>query len=66
MPMLPPPHFNIKFKAGLLQTWVATRDFKGLDPGTIEWVWIIQPKRYATEKEIKALCAGKPVKIELS
>ncbi len=29
----------------------------------IEWVWIVQAKRYATKKEIANLCAGKPVKI---
>jgi hypothetical protein len=56
---LPPPHFNIKFIGGKLSNLVATRHLIGLDPQTIEWVYILQERRHATKKEIAALCAGK-------
>jgi hypothetical protein len=59
-----PPWFNIRFKAGLLRNKVGKRDFIGLDPKTIEGVYVIQGKRRATETEIAFLCAGKPVEIE--
>jgi hypothetical protein len=61
---LPPPHFNVQFIGGTLSNQVATRHFVGLDPATIEWVYIIQARRHATKKEIANLCAGKPVKVE--
>jgi hypothetical protein len=38
--------------------------FVGLDPATIEWVYIIEARRHATKKEIANLCAGKPVKAD--
>jgi hypothetical protein len=59
-----PPHFNIRFKAGLLRNKVSKRDFIGLDPKSIEWVYVIQGKRRVTDKEIALLCSGKPVEIE--
>jgi hypothetical protein len=49
---------------GKLSNQVATRHFVGLDPATIEWVYIIEARRHATRKEIANLCAGKPVKVE--
>ena len=58
---LPPPHFNIQFLGGKLSNQVVTRHFIGLDPATIEWVYIIEARRHAMKKEIAALCAGKPV-----
>jgi hypothetical protein len=61
---LPPPHFNIQFFGGQLSNQVATRHFVGLDPATIDWVYIIEARRHATKKEIAALCAGKPVKVD--
>ena len=59
-----PPHFNIRFVSGLLRNKVSKCDFVGLDPKTIEWVYLIQGKRRVTDKEIALLCAGKPVEIE--
>jgi len=61
---IPPPWFNIRFKAGLLRNKVSKRDFIGLDPKTIESVYVIQGKRRVTEKEIAVLCAGRPLEIE--
>ena len=58
-----PPWFNIRFTGGQLQNRAGTRDFIGLDPKAIEWVYIVLAKRNATKKEIAALCAGKPVKV---
>ena len=31
-------------------------------PDQIEWVWIVEAKRYATPKEIADLCKGKALK----
>jgi hypothetical protein len=59
-----PPWFNIRFVGGLLRNKVGKRDFIGLDPRTIEWVYVIQGRRRVTDKEIAALCAGEPVEIE--
>jgi hypothetical protein len=47
-----PPWFNIRFVGGLLRNKVGKRDFIGLDPRTIEWVYVIQGKRRVTDKEI--------------
>jgi hypothetical protein len=59
-----PPWFNIRFLGGQLSNRVGTRHFVGLDPASIEWVYIVLAKRYATKKEIADLCAANPVKIE--
>ena len=56
-----PPHFNIRFVSGLLRNKVSKRDFIGIDPKTIEWVYVIQGKRRV---EIALLCAGEPVEID--
>ena len=53
----------ITFFGGKLSNQVATRHFIGLDPTTIEWVYIIEARRHATKKEIANLCAGKPVNV---
>jgi hypothetical protein len=50
---LPPPHFNVKYIGGTLSNRIATRHFIGLDPKTIEWVYVVQAKRYATRKRLQ-------------
>jgi uncharacterized radical SAM superfamily protein len=47
-----PQHFNIRFTGGQISNRVGTRHIVGLDPATIEWVYVIQARRHATKKEI--------------
>ena len=49
-------HYNLKYKTGVLCNRVPPRYFQGEKPDAIEWVWIIELKRYATSAEIAALC----------
>ncbi len=49
---------RFKYKNGALCSCVVARHFVGVDPKLIEWVWIVEQKRYATPKEIADLCKG--------
>jgi hypothetical protein len=42
-----------------LFTPTLSRQFVGVDPKQIEWVWIVEAKRHATPKEIADLCKRK-------
>ena len=50
------PLYNICFKGCALQGRVTVRDFEGLRPEQIDWVWMIDEKRRATQDEIRKLC----------
>ena|ERR1035438_548994 len=50
------PLYNIFFKGGALQGRVTVRAFESLRPEQIDWVWMIDEKRRATQDEIRKLC----------
>ena len=45
-------HYNIRYRDGVLHALVTPRFFKWENPELIEWVWIVDMKRYATTDEI--------------
>ena len=49
-------HYNARYVGDMVINRTTARHFAGVDPKTIEWVWIIESKRYATPKEIASLC----------
>jgi hypothetical protein len=51
-------HYNIQLKGGGLVNRVTVRGFEGLQSQLIDWVWIVEEKRRATDKEIRQLCSG--------
>lgn len=53
-------HYNLKYKAGALLNRVIVREFIGTRPQDIEWIWIVEQNRYATQAEIKELCKRAP------
>ena len=56
-PRLEACHYNVQYKNGPLYNRVTARDFAGVDPETIEWVWIGEMARKATETEVSDLCS---------
>jgi hypothetical protein len=53
-----PVHFNVCLKGGGLESRIGARNIKGRDPKQIEWIWIVELNRHATDEEIKQLCKG--------
>ena len=51
-------HFNVKYKDAELDNRVLVRNLSGCDPSEIEWVWIVEAMRRATDEEIRQLCSG--------
>ena len=56
-------HYNVRYIGDMVCNRKTARHFEGVKPDQIEWVWIIESKRYATPKEIADLCKGKPLKV---
>ena len=56
-------YLHVKYKAGGLCNRVTARHFVGVDPKTIEFVWIVHASRFATPREIADLCARKALKV---
>jgi len=52
-------HLNLKYKSGALLNRITARDVCGIRPQDIEWIWIVEEKRNATQKEIRELCKPK-------
>ena len=55
-------HYNVRYLGDVVCTRVTARHFEGVKPDQIDWVWIVEAKRYAAPKEIADLCTGKPLK----
>jgi hypothetical protein len=51
-------HFNVKYRLSGLDNRVLARHFTGCTPSEIEWVWIVEAARRATNEEIRQLCDG--------
>lgn len=49
-------HYNLKYRTGALLNRITAHDLSGIRPVDIEWIWIVDQDRYATEKEIRELC----------
>jgi hypothetical protein len=49
-------HFNVCYQGGAVQARATAPAFAGLDANIIEWVWVVEQKRYATREEILTLC----------
>ena len=52
-------HYNVFHKGGFLQPGVTARGFRGLSPADIDWIYIVEEKRRATQQEIKKLSSGR-------
>lgn len=53
-------HYNVHFRGGGLINRVTARNLCGLGHQDIDWVWVVEEKRYATSDEIKKLCKSGP------
>lgn len=51
-------HFNVYYQGSGIDHRVGPREIKGLDPVTIEWIYIVEQTRRATAEEVKQLCKG--------
>ena len=49
-------HYNVKFNSGGLLTRLTRREVYGLKPREIEWIYLVESKRNATQEEIRELC----------
>jgi hypothetical protein len=49
-------HYNLKYKAGAVLNRITARDICSTRLQDIEWIWILEQKRYATQNEVKELC----------
>jgi hypothetical protein len=49
-------HYDLKYKSGALLNRITAHDMLGIPPQDVEWIWIVEEKRYATPDEIKELC----------
>ena len=49
-------HYNVHFKSGSLQKRVLEREIRGLRPVDIDWIWIVELRRRATQEEILKMC----------
>jgi hypothetical protein len=52
-------HYNVKFKSGGLLNRLVANEVCGLKPAEIEWVYLVEAKRYETPDEVRKLCKGK-------
>jgi hypothetical protein len=52
-------HFNVKFRSGGLLNRLTAGEVSGLKPAEIEWLYLVEQERNATEAEIKWLCKNK-------
>ena len=48
--------YNVHFIGGSLENRVAQRSICGLRPTDIDWIWIVELRRRATQEEILNLC----------
>lgn len=49
-------HYNVHFTSGNLENRVTERAICGLRPGDIDWIWIVELRRRATQEEILKMC----------
>ena len=49
-------HYNVHFKSGSLESRITERVIRGLRPVDIDWTWIVELRRRASQEEIRKLC----------
>jgi hypothetical protein len=52
-------HLNVKYVGGGLLTRVIASHFPRVKPEQIEWIWIAEYGRKATQEEVELLCSGR-------
>jgi hypothetical protein len=51
-------HYNVRFISGATATRVTERVLREIKSDQIEWIWMVEARRYATREEIEWLCRG--------
>ena len=49
-------HYNVHFKSGNLENRITERVIRGLRPLDLDWIWIVELRRRASQEEIRKLC----------
>jgi hypothetical protein len=53
-------HYKVKFKSGGLLNRLTAGELVGLTPREIEFIYLVESKRYATPEKIRELCKRSP------